>query len=205
VTTDSSRRRNILITALAVVGVLGLSVAAWSRLLRDRDRTDPRLVLLIAIGVIVLTCVAVWSRGRRSGTRQAAVAAARPGWSMHEVWADASLRPSLVQHGVWEPRMSASGGTRLTLAWSTSGVELWRGSRRRPHEVVSLPWPSVAAVTEGVGHAASSARPAVVVQTVSGVELVVVPAERPSGGLLPAGSKQVADLVAGLRTARDRG
>ena len=100
--------------------------------------------------------------------------------------------------------MRASGGTRLTLAWSTSGAELWRGGRR-PHEVVSLPWSAVAAVTVGVGHAGSSARPAVVVQTVSGVELVVVPTARAAGGLLPADRAHVGQLVTALREARDRG
>jgi hypothetical protein len=206
VTTEPSRRgRTILGTALMIVGVLGLAVAAWSRLLHGRDRADPRLVLLVAAGVVVLICAGLWWWSRRSGTRQTTIAAARPGWSLHEVWADESLQASLAQHGVGEPGMRASGGTRLTLAWSTSGVALWRGNRRSPHEVASLPWSAVAAVTGGVGYAASSARPAVVVRTRSGVELVVVPAARATGGLLPAGGTQVEQLVTKLQEARDQG
>jgi len=206
VTTEPSRRgRTILGTALMIVGVLGLAVAAWSRLLHGRDRADPGVVVLIAVAAVVLICAGLWWWSRRSASRQTAIAAARPGWSLHEVWADESLQASLALHGVREPRMKASGGTQLTLAWSTSGVALWRGNRRSPYEVVSLPWSAVAAVTVGVGYAASSARPAVVVQTVSGVELVVVPAARATGGLLPAGGTQVEQLVTKLQEARDQG
>lgn len=60
-------------------------------------------------------------------------------------------------------------------------------------------------MTGGVGYAASSARPAAVVQTRSGVELVVVPAARTTGGLLPAGGTQVEQLVTKLQEARDQG
>lgn len=65
----SRRRRSILPVALSVAGVLALTVAAWSRLLRDRDRVDARLVLLVAAGLVVLICGGLWWPMRASRRR----------------------------------------------------------------------------------------------------------------------------------------
>lgn len=192
----------VLATVLSTVGVGLLVVAEWQRLLRDRDRVDPVLVALMAAGVLVLIGVVFGWFVRRGRSRHRVLAGLRPGWSLHEVWADESLGRELVTQGVWERGMSLAGGTRCTLAWSEAGVGLWRGGRA-PHEVLSLPWQAVASITEGSGQAASSARPAVVVSTVAHATLVLVPCSRPSGGVLPAGAAQVRGLVATMRSARD--
>ena len=193
--------RAVLSAVLSVVGVGLLVVAEWQRLLRDRGRVDPVLVVLMAAGVLVLIGVVFGWFVRRGRSRHRVVAGLRPGWTLHEVWADESLGRELVAQGVWERGMSPSGGTRLTLAWSAPGVELWRGGRA-PRAVLSLPWQAVASITEGSGHAASSARPALVVSTVAHATLVLVPCSRPSGGVLPAGAAQVGRLVAAMRAAR---
>ncbi|NMM18061.1 MAG: hypothetical protein HHJ14_13360 [Cellulomonas sp.] len=193
--------RAVLAMALGVVGAGLLVVAEWQRLLRDRGRVDPLLVVLMAAGVLVLIGVVFGWFVRRGRLRHRVVAGLRPGWTLHEVWADESLGRGLVAQGVWERGLSLAGGTRFTLAWSASGVELWRGGRA-PHEVLSLPWHAIASVTEGSGYAASSARPAVVVSTVAHATLVLVPCARLSGGVLPAGAAQVGGLVAAMRSAR---
>lgn len=187
---------------LGVVGVALLVIAEWRRLLSERGQVDPVLVAVATVGVLVVIAVVFWWFVRQSRSRHAVVAGLRPGWQLHEVWADESLGRELVEQGVWERGISPTGGTRFTLTWSGSGVELWRGGRT-PHEVLSLPWRAVAAVTNGSGHAASGARPAVVVQTVAGATLVLVPSARASGGVLPARATQVSSLVEALRTTRD--
>jgi hypothetical protein len=192
----------VLATVLSVIGVAVLVVAEWQRLLRDRDRVDPWLVALMAAGVLVVIGLVFGWFVRRGRSRHRVVAGLRPGWTLHEVWADESLGRELVMQGVWERGMSLAGGARFTLAWSQAGVELWRGGRA-PHEVLSLPWQAVASITEGLGYAASSARPAVVVSTVAHATLVLVPCSRPSGGVLPAGAAQVRGLVAAMRSVRD--
>ncbi|HEX7805101.1 MAG TPA: hypothetical protein VF413_02960 [Cellulomonas sp.] len=194
--------RAVVATVLSTVGVGLLVVAQWQRLLRDRGRVDPVLVVLLAAGVLVLIGVVFAWFVRRGRSRHRVVAGLRPGWALQEVWADESLGRELVLQGVWERGMSLAGGTRLTLAWSPAGVELWRGGRT-PRVVLSLPWQAVASVTEGAGYAASSARPAVVVSTGAHATLVLVPCARPSGGVLPASAAQVGGLVTTLRSARD--
>lgn len=188
--------------ALMALGVGVLVVVTWSRFLRG-DAGVPFPVALAAaavlVGGVVLT---VWGRGRRAVRGQTVIAERRPGWTLHQVWADAGLSDALVRQGVWEPGMSPAGGTRLTLAWSAVGVELWRAGRD-PHVILALPWERVAAVTEGTGRAASSSRPAVVLATLEGAELVLVPAARPDGALLPGGRPAVQQLVVRLRAARD--
>ena len=193
--------RAVLRTVLGVVGVALLVIAEWLRLLRDRGKVDPLLVVLVSAGVLVLVGVVFWVFVRRGRSRHEVVGGLRPGWALHEVWADESLGRELVTQGVWERGMRPAGGTRLTLAWSALGVELWRGGRT-PHAVLSAPWRVIASITEGSGHAASSARPAVVVNTMAHAALVLVPCSRASGGVLPAGAAQVGRLVEAIRTAR---
>lgn len=200
------RRGQLLVArALMLVGVLALSALAWRRLLRD-DADAPPVPVTVGIALALVAGVVgfVWWRGRRAAGGQRTIAARRPGWSLHQVWADATLSAQLVQQGVWEPRMSPMGGTRLTLAWSPGGVELWRGSRR-PRVVVSLPWAAVASVQESTGYAASSRRPAVALTTVADATLVVLPATKPTGALLPASVQATAALVGRIRAARDLG
>jgi hypothetical protein len=157
-------------------------------------------VLAGVVGILAIGA-AVFALGvRRSQARHEAVAAQRPGWRLHEVWADAGLGAQLVREGLWERGVAPTGGTRLTLAWSADGVELWRAG----HVVVALPWHDVASLGKGVGHAGSTARPALVINTLGGAELVLVPQARPSGGVLPADRAGVAALLDELRETRDQ-
>ena len=196
--------RRFLGTVLGVIGVSLLVVGAWRRLLQGRNKADPVLVALVALVAVCAFGAVFWWSVHRSRSRHLTVAKLRPGWHLHEVWADESLRRELVKQGVWEPGLSPTGGSRFTLAWSTWGTELWRGGRA-PYVVVSLPWSAVASTTEGSGHAASNARPAVVLTTLVGASLVLVPSARASGGVLPASAAQVQRLITALRTARDGG
>ena len=188
-------------TVLGAAGVTVLAIAEWVRLLRDRGKVDPLLVVLVSAGVLVVIGVVFWLFLRRGRSRHDVVGGLRPGWALHEVWADESLGRELVMQGVWERGMSPAGGTRFTLAWSAAGVELWRGGRT-PHAVLSAPWRVIASVTEGSGHAASSPRPAVVGSTTAHATLVLVPCSRASGGVLPASAAQVGRLVEAMRSAR---
>jgi len=199
-----NRRQLLLGRGLMVAGVVILSAVAWRRLLRDDADALPIPVTVgIAVAVVGGVVGFMWWRGRRAARGQRAIAAQRPGWALHQVWADATLSAQLVQQGIWEPRMSPTGGTRLTLAWSPLGIELWRAGRV-PRAVVSLPWAAVASVQEGTGYAASSRRPAVVITTLADATLVVVPAASPAGSMLPASRAGAAALVAHLRDVRDR-
>lgn len=201
----SPRRTGTLRFLGIVLGVIGVSllvVGAWRRLLQSRNNADPALVALAAIVVVGVFVIVIWWSVHRSRARQLTVATLRPGWQLHGVWADGSLSRELVKQGVWEPGLRPSGGSRLTLAWSTWGIELWRGGRT-PYVVASLPWSAVASTTEGSGHAAASERPAAVVTTLIGASLVLVPCAQAAGGVLPASTAQVQRLITALRTARD--
>lgn len=197
------RGRLALGRALMVLAVVALSAVVWRRLLRDDTVALPVPVTVgVAVAVVAVVFWFVWWRGRRAAGAQRVIAAQRPGWTLHQVWAGSTLSHQLVQQGVWEPRMSRTGGTRLTLAWSPGGIELWRGARS-PRVVVSLPWSAVASVREGEAYASSSSRPAVVIATVADAELVVVPAKRATGGMLPASAQATGALVGRIRAARD--
>lgn len=183
------------------IGVIILSLLAWSKLGR---MNGAEIAVAVGVTVLVIGGVFVWAKSRdRDATKgQSTVGTELEGWTLHQAWAASTLGAALTAHGTPEPGMSAAGGTRLTLAWSASGVSLWR-SGRQPHQVVTLGWAEVAAVGEGMGEAASSPRPAIVIQTATGVELTVVPTAKPGGGLLPASRATVQQLVADLRAARD--
>jgi hypothetical protein len=184
---------------LTVVAVVAFSLLGWRKLLRGE--TDVRVVAAGIVVVLGAIALGFWLSVRRSQARHHAVAARRPGWRLHDVWADWSLSGELMRIGLWERRLF--GGSRLTLAWSPGGAELWRGRARAPREVVSVPWAAVASVTTGRGHAGSTERPAVVVALDAGARLVLVPARRALGGVLPADAGDVDALVRELRAARD--
>lgn len=198
---QKKRSNQVLGYVSSAIGVIILSLLAWSKLGR---MSGPEIAVGAVVTVLVIGGVVVWVKLRdRDATKgQSTVGAELEGWTLHQAWAASTLGDALAAHGSPEPKMSAAGGTRLTLAWSASGVSLWRAGRR-PHQIVNLAWAEVAAVVEGMGEAASSPRPAIVIQTVAGVELTVVPTAKPAGGLLPASRAAVQQLVADLDTARD--
>jgi len=194
------RSRFVVAQVLIGIGVLIVVTTTWARLLSNP--VDPVFVLLafaaVALGVVCVFLVA----GRRTRTRHRLLETRSAGWRLHEVWADGSLVAQLASIGVWEKGFSRRGGTRLTLSWSPAGVGLWSGARQ-PREVISAPWSAVASVTVGQGVAASAPRPAIAVALIAGATLVVVPAAKAGGGLLPAKAAAVAVLVDDLRAVRD--
>ncbi|GIG40641.1 hypothetical protein [Cellulomonas phragmiteti] len=180
--------------ALRIVGVAAFAVVAWRKTVTSDEPWWPSwLGALAVIGAIVLG-VWWWTR-RDDGTRRAAVAA-RPGWTTRAVWADATLGDSLRTLGATPGKVR--GGTRMTLAWSATELQLWRGQT----VVLTLPWEQVWTITRTVGQAASTGNPAVELVTRESARFVVVPARRPDGGMLPATGAQVDALVGTLREAR---
>ena len=193
-----TRTRAAVGPVLAVIGVLALVVLAWIRLLGDHPFGLP--VILAAVVALLAVAAAVFALGvRRSQSRHRAVESQRPGWRLHEVWADAGLGSQLVRQGVWERGLVPGCGSRLTLAWSTAGIELWRGG----HVVVVLAWQEVASLSPGVGRPGSIARPALVIHTLAGAALVLIPQSRAHGGVLPADRACIAELLTDLRSMRD--
>lgn len=179
---------------LRIVGVVILVALAWRRAATSDEPWLPSV--LGAVAVVGLVVAAVWWSGRRAdGVRRQAVAA-RPGWRTQAVWADTTLGATLDQLGAAAGKVR--GGTRLTLAWSTTEVQLWRG----PTVLTSVPWDQVWTITRTVGQAASTGNPAVELVLRDTVRLVVVPARRPDGGMLPASAAQADILVEELRAAR---
>jgi len=198
VRTGNARR---LGAGVMAVGVVALSLNAWRGL---ADGWDPgTLLVALVLLVVILGGVALAMRWgiRRGRGRHEVLAAELPGWTLHEGWADTSFQAQLARAGRWERGLRA--GTRLTVGWSKDGFAVWSGPRTAVKGLVAEPWPGVASVTVGTGAAASTPRPALVVETVSGATLVVVPCGRPGGGLLPASGDAVAELATQVRATRD--
>lgn len=183
---------------LGAVGVVALSVAAWRRTLTQPSSDLP---LTIAVSVLVVGAVVgfVALGARRDAARRRAAAAARPDWSTWAVWSDAGLAGELRRQGWHVERLRPSGGSRLTLAWSGTGVELWRGA----DVLVELDWGQVASVTTATGQAGGATRPAVCLTTDAGAQLVLVPTAKQEGGVAPASPRAVTALVERVRAVRD--
>ncbi|MBO3089415.1 hypothetical protein [Cellulomonas dongxiuzhuiae] len=179
---------------LQVLGVLVFAVLSWRRAVSSDGPWWPSA--LAAVVLVAAIAAGVWWWSRRDDGRRRRTVAARPGWHTHAVWAEETLGASLAQLSA--PAGKVRGGTRLTFAWSSSGVELWRGEA----VLLSLPWTQVWTITSTTGRAASTGNPAVELVTPEAVRVVVVPTRRPDGGMLPASAAQVAGLVALLREAR---
>ena len=179
---------------LQVVGVLIFAVLSWRRAVTSDVPWWPSVLAAIVLAAAIAAGVWWWSR-RDDGKRRRTVAA-RPGWHTQAVWAEETLGSALAQLGASAGKIR--GGTRLTCAWSASGIELWRGDA----VLLSLPWTQVWTITRTTGRAASTGNPAVELVTPETVRVVVVPTRRPDGGMLPASAAQVDALVATLRDAR---
>ena len=179
---------------LQVVGVLIFAVLSWRRAVTSDVPWWPSV--LAAIVLVAAIAAGVWWWSRRDDGKRRRTVAARPGWHTQAVWAEETLGAALAQLGA--PAGKLRGGTRLTFAWSASGVELWRGD----DVLLSLPWSQVWTITRTTGRAASTGNPAVELVTPETVRVVVVPTRRPDGGMLPASAAQVDALVATLRDAR---
>lgn len=178
-----------------VLAVTVLVAAAWRRAATAQEPWWPSVLLaLVIVGAVV---GGVWWWSRRDDESRGRAVAARAGWQTQAAWADAALGPALTRLGADAGRIR--GGTRVTLAWSATEAQLWRG-----HTVLAeLRWDQVWTISRTVGHAASSGNPAVELVTRDLVPLVVVPTRRPDGGMLPATRSQVDDLVQSLREVRN--
>ncbi len=177
--------------------LVGVGVLVWLAWRRGAPEGVPGWVVAVVAGVLVGVVVAVaWFGARRERGRRSRVAVARPGLVTHGGWADASLAEGLRELEV-DPG-SLQTGSRVTLAWSDAQVELLRGRS----VVAAVPWDQVWTISATTGRASSSSNPAVELVTRLGVRLVIVPARRPDGGLLPARTSDVDALVERLRGAR---
>ncbi|MGN8244444.1 hypothetical protein ACTHAM_001347 [Cellulomonas soli] len=182
---------------LSTLGVIALSANAWRRLATSDG--DPVLIVLVSLLIVVLIVAGIVLAARRDSGRRRAAATARPGWSTQAVWSEAGLRDALLAQGWYIERLRPGGGTRLTLAWSGEGIELWR----KADVLLGLSWPEIAAITPTTGLSGGAVRPAVAVSTTAGAQLVLVPTAKPDGGLLPASAAAVDALVHTLRAVRD--
>ncbi|MBO3089414.1 hypothetical protein [Cellulomonas dongxiuzhuiae] len=180
--------------ALTTVGVLILVVLAGYWIARSPEPSWSLLALVVVVGGPVGW---FWWKARRDDRARREAAAARPGRRTHAVWADEHLESALADLGATAGGLP--GGTRLTLAWSPSGVELWRGRV----VLTTLPWTQVATIGRTIGRAASAGNPAVALVTTEAVRLVLVPARHPDGGMLPARVAQVDALAIELEEARN--
>jgi len=186
--------------SLMAVGVATLVLNAVVK--SSRDGGSLGTVLLIA-GVAVLACGAVMLvMNRNTGGRHDAVKAMRPESEVFEVWGAAGLRDALVAEGVDQPRVRASQGTALTMTTTATEFELWVG-KSAPQLLFAAPWRDITAVAEGVGVVANDgAKPAVVVVTKAGNELVLLPARKTTGSLMTAPLPAVRDVVGRLEALR---
>lgn len=176
---------------------MGVGVLVWLAWRRSAGSDDPWwLIALVAVALIGAVVGVVWFGARRDRVRRLRLGASQPGLVTHAVWADTTLAQGLRELEV-DPGTVRSG-TRLTLGWSATDVEIWRGDRR----VAAVPWDQVWTITATKGRAASTPNPAVELITRLAVRLVLVPARRSEGGLLPARASGVEALVGRLRAAR---
>lgn len=199
----ADRRRFWQAWSLMAVGVAALVLNAVVKSRRDGGNLG---TFLLVGGVVVIVCGAVMVvMSRRTGGRHAVVGAMRPESEVFEVWGAAGLRDALVAEGVDRPKVRASQGTALTMTTTVAGFELWVGSSA-PELLFAKPWRGVAAVVEGSGVVAGDgAKPAVVVVTEAGNELVLLPARKPTGSLLTAPLPAVRTAVARLEALRAGG
>ena len=181
--------------ALQTTGVMTFVVLGVRKAIRPDDPWLPStLGALVIVGAVIAV---VWLWSRRADRTGRGANAARPGWRTHAVWADETLGDTLARLGSTADKVR--GGTRLTLAWSGTSLEIARGST----VAARVPWPQVWTITRTEGYAASTGNPAVEIVTRGHARFIVVPARRPEGGMLPASATQVDSLVAELRSARE--
>lgn len=152
------------------------------------------------VGLAAGTFMLVMARG--ISQRHAAVVAARPGEHVVEVWGAAGLKAALQAEGITNPPVRASQGTALSMVVTDQGIELWGGTSA-PRLIVGYPWSALQAVVEGSGAVANDgAKPAVVLVTIAGNELVLLPARDPAGSLRTAPLAVVRATVADLEARR---
>ncbi|MDO8122249.1 hypothetical protein Q6346_13105 [Isoptericola sp. b490] len=176
-------------TVVGVAAMLVMLVHSWWR-------GDALAVPLLVTAVLTVGMVVGFREwGRRSTAARSALATERPGWTLHGVWADVSLREALGIRG-----LELRKGTRLTLAWTAQEVAIWRGSET----VICLPWSQIAAVDVTMGSASERQNPAVRFTTAEGTRLLLVAMRRPEGSLFPAsrgGTEELATELATLAAA----
>lgn len=128
--------------------------------------------------------------------------ALRPESDVFEVWGAAGLRDALTAEGVAQPPVRATQGTALTMATTADGFELWVG-KGTPQVLLAAGWRDATAVAEGPGLVAGDgAKPAVVLVTRAGNELVLLPARKPTGSLMTAPLPAVRAIIARLECLR---
>lgn len=195
----ANRKSFWLAWSLMAVGVAALFLNGVTKSQRDGSGG----MFLMVGAVMALACgVVVLVMSRKTGGRHGAVAALRPTSEVFEVWGAAGLRDALVAEGVDQPRVRARQGTALTMTTDAVGFELWVGSGA-PQILYTAPWRDVTAVAEGAGVVANDgAKPAAVVVTKAGNELVLLPARKPTGSLMTANLPAVRAVIERLEALR---
>lgn len=164
-------------------GLVLLAVGAVLLAVRAVVHTPGAFLVALAVTAVVIGVVLLLM-GRGTTSRHVAVAAeASPEAMVLEVWGAAGLFDALTREGVADAPVRRRQGTALTLVVEAGGLTLWGGAGR-PHRVHSLAWPDVLAIGEGSGIVANDGpRPALVVRTVRGADLVLLPARVATGSL----------------------
>lgn len=144
--------------------------------------------------VAVLSLARTWALARTRRRRPAVPD--RPGWRTHAVRADAKLRTTLRSRGI--PADGVHAGTRLTLAWSATHVELWHDEEA----IASFPWGDVTRVLRGRAAVGLTGRPAVAL-VLRGDWLLLAPCRRAEGSHGTASFEDVGTLVIELLEVRD--
>ncbi|MFS0703629.1 hypothetical protein AB6N23_03830 [Cellulomonas sp. 179-A 9B4 NHS] len=191
------RRRWWFSIAAGVVGVLLFG----SRALTDGDGGGAVALMMVAL---VGAGVGVWIRRMVTATarRHAAVRAKRPGAEVLEVWGAVGLRGALHAEGVADAPVRRTQGTALTLAVTGAELELWSG-RDDARLLHTVRWADVEGVVDGTGTIAGDGpKPAVVVLTHAGNELVLLPARTSTGSIRTASGTEVRRLVGRLEGMR---
>ena len=149
-----------------------------------------------ALAVAIATTAALaWWQQARAGQPRSEVAA-RPGWRTHTVLAGAGLGSALEALGAAGDDVPS--GTRLTLAWSTDGVEL----SRHGVALLTLGWDDVRCVDTWPAEAGPHHGRALRLSTRQDGRLELLPTNGPRGRL-PATPRRVGELAAELRDVRE--
>jgi len=196
----ADRRGFWIAFALMAVGVAALVLNSVMKARRGGSGGGAWLVVgalvVIGAGAVML----FMSRG--IGGRHQAVAALRPESDVFEVWGAVGLKQALTAEGVADPKVRATQGTALTMTTTASGLELWRGGKS-PEVLLALPWTAVTAVAEGRGVVANDGvKPAFVLVTAQGNDLVLPPARKRTGSLMTARLEDVRVVIARLESLR---
>lgn len=158
---------------------------------------------MLAVVLVAFVVGGLVSRSMTGG-RHRAVMAARPGLEVVEAWGARGLHAALSAAGITPTRVRKTAATSLSVVPSDQGIELWTGRRSTAAVLVAIPWSSVVAIDESRGSITNDGtRPAIMLVTAIGQNLLLVPRRRTNGGRVLA-ARDLRVLVARLEELRVR-